>query len=617
MIIKAYSEKQAKKIFAQQINRDPEQRIIVECVKEPIKIIRGLIKIKGKYEVCVVKENKGNTYIRTKKNSLKDGSVEIKNEIVKIRNPIDDGRYPSIIADDPHLIVLKNGQSQEGVVILTENDYIEIRSKRIDPITRISVVVSEDKMEAKINIYKENGKKFHAKDIARGVQVKLQTDYRIIPSEGVTFSECIQALKDKNIKPELIDYDAINVLVDLPNNSTMTVARGRKPIQGIEAQIKYYFDNSSWEQMQWEQKLETQLIVEAGEVLAVKTMPAVQGKPGMTILGEIIPVKEVEDKPLIAGEGVIILDNGTKAVSLVSGRPVINQGVIRVVPLLVVDKDVDKEIGDINFDGDVLIKGNVMDNRRVVANGSIKILGSIYNSTLISHENIYILGKGIGGRIQAGTMNLINYYYILPKLETMGKELRELLDSFYKSEEKESQKGSILKKALIEKEINEVEKISTLLELQETDSMLKIVEDIKGEIKSINGFYIQKNNNVEKNYNKLIEYIDSIQTFYYSNANISLQYTQNCIIQACGNIIVTGEGSYQSNLFAKNTIAFKQGSSNVRGGVLIAGKQIQAGTIGSSAGIKTYCRVLEESGTVKARLYAGTILNIRGKIMKI
>ncbi|MDD4550012.1 MAG: FapA family protein [Syntrophomonadaceae bacterium] len=135
-------------------------------------------------------------------------------------------------------------------------------------------------------------------------------------------------------------------------------------------------------------------------------MPAIRGKDGISVTGEIIKAKEVKDKTFKVGQGAIILDNGNKVVAATSGTPVLKDGAISVIPLLILSGDVDVKTGYIDFNGNILIKGNVMDNSKVTARGMIKVLGSVYNSEVIAGEDIKIFGGVIG----SGTINVIRYY---------------------------------------------------------------------------------------------------------------------------------------------------------------------------------------------------------------
>jgi hypothetical protein len=440
VLVRAYSKEEAI-LLAQRSYDCPADLIKVTSIKEPISMMWGLIKKKRKFQITIVAPPEKYSDKESSK-SFKDGYVEIKDGILTVVDPIDDGRYPSIIVDDPNIDVYINGKNETGVLLVTEKDTIELKPKNLNPITKISVELSEDKMQAVLNIYKQEGKRFYVKDVKKDIQIKICSGFERIEPENVTLAECIKELIDAGVKLEFIDIDAIDRLINSPNSASAIVAKGKAPIEGVKAQIKYYFnhlDQHIDDSLDYlEEGIEDNIrpIVQTGDVLAIKLMPAMQGKDGLTVTGEIVKVQEIQDEFLNAGQGAIILDSGTKAVALTSGRPILKNGMISVIPLLVIPNDVNKDTGNIDFDGDVIIKGNIMDNMKVVARGTIKILGSVYNSEVISNENINILGNVIGGKIRAG-VSIINYFGIIPQFEAIEKVIIKLLKYMIENKKKQ------------------------------------------------------------------------------------------------------------------------------------------------------------------------------------
>jgi cytoskeletal protein CcmA (bactofilin family) len=80
---------------------------------------------------------------------------------------------------------------------------------------------------------------------------------------------------------------------------------------------------------------------------------------------------------------------------------------------LVIPGDVNPETGNINFNGDVHIKGSVMDNLKVIADGDIIVSGNVLQANLIAKGSIDIAGNIISSKITAGTA-VINNLCILP-----------------------------------------------------------------------------------------------------------------------------------------------------------------------------------------------------------
>ncbi|WP_058486684.1 FapA family protein [Defluviitalea phaphyphila] len=621
MLVKAYSKEMAISIAQKNYGYSPEHIKIIP-IKKPINIFWGLIKRRGKYKIDIITSKE--KYDKEKNEEFKNGWIEIRNRAIKVRDPIENGRYPYIIAEDPNIDIYINGTKKKGTFIVEEKDIIEIKPKHISPVTKVSVELSEDKLKAILKIHKKDGKKFYVKDVKRDVGIKICSEYEKIEPRNVDFDECIQALKDAGVKLEFINYSAINKLINSSDNifgnSSVIVARGIPPIDGEKAQIEYYFDyleqDSYYDGKYSENYIKNTQIVHIGDVLANKVSSSKKGKDGLTVTGEVIKAKEFPDEPLKAGEGVVILDNGSKAVAISDGRPVLKNGVISVVPLLIISKNLDKEIGDIDFHGDVIIKGNVMDNMKVVSKRDVKVLGSAYNSEIIASGDIEILGKVIGCKIRAGA-NVIEYISILPQLKNFEKIIRKLLENI-----KNNNKIDIpalqdiikINKSIIEKSIKEIDKVMSLMEKDKFNKISDLLKRIRKLLFKNTGLYGKDIMEIVSIYKEVVEYINSIQTLYKNDTKISFQYAQNSMIQSCGDIIITGEGSYRTSLFAKDKIIYKKFSSSAKGGILVAGKRIKAGEVGSSTGIHTYCRILDEKGEIQGKFYSGTIINIKDKV---
>ncbi len=609
MIVKAFSRNEAR-LLVKQIYGYTEDQFGLTVVQKPTNVLWGLMKRKGIYMVTI-KNFPENVSEKKQLPEHHNGFVEIKNGILTVSNPKEDGRYPSISIDDPNIDVFVNDKQVEKAIILTEQDNVKFIPKTIEPITKITIELSEDKMQATLKIHKEKGKSFFVKDANRDVNIRICSGYKEIAPPNVTFEECIQTLTDANIVFESIDIEAINRLVSLPMGGSAVVARGKKPIEGVKAEIKYYFNKTE------EYDADEIPVVQIGDVLAAKIMPALPGRPGISVTGEVVNPIEVKDEILKAGQGAIALDNGQKVVALLSGRPVIRNNTISVIPLIVISSDVSRDTGNIEFDGDIIIKGNIMDNMKVTAKGKIKVLGSVFNAQVISNNDIKIFGKVIGGTVIAGA-NMTGHFCIVPLI----KSITTIIDGLIQHIEARRKDGlpvvsptMYYKKDEVKDLLGKIEQTLPLMENDDTDAVSDLLEKIKSSILNANHLPINDTSQTRDLYKELVEYIELIRDVYVHDANVTVQYAQNANIQSSGTIVITGEGSYQSSLIAKEAILYKRASSIVKGGRLITGKRIKAGTIGSPTGIRTYCRVLSENGKVNAYCYNGTIISIGDNIV--
>ena len=177
--------------------------------------------------------------------------------------------------------------------------------------------------------------------------------------------------------------------------------------------------------------------VKKGEILAEKH-PMAHPKPGMDIFGETLLVGEVEDMPLLGGDGVKFSDDELQLIATMSGQPSLDvKGVVSVLEQFTVRGDVDFKTGDINFNGNVLVTGavkegftvecddltaNEINGARILIRGDLKVSNGVVNShvetqgsvqakfinnvKLFANGNMMITREIMGSRILiSGAMN--------------------------------------------------------------------------------------------------------------------------------------------------------------------------------------------------------------------
>lgn len=115
--------------------------------------------------------------------------------------------------------------------------------------------------------------------------------------------------------------------------------------------------------------------VEKGRVIAQK-VPATPGTPGSDVLGNPVPPRPGKDVPLPMGANLQIVD-GVRLVAATGGNLVINNGKFSVSPVLQIASDVDLSTGNIDFSGDVVIRGSVQEGFSVKAGGNVDISGIV------------------------------------------------------------------------------------------------------------------------------------------------------------------------------------------------------------------------------------------------
>jgi len=410
MLFEAGSAQEALSKVEKHFNCD-RSYLRLYTIKPPRSMLWGFIKRRGVYRVEVYRRKSKETVGDYK---AIDGTIEIKEGVARVKNPVGGGKYPSLIVNDQSIEVYINGKRAVGSCVVTEKDWIQFIPKKIHPVTRVEVKVTPDRMQAILKIERVPGRKYFLRDIEASNSVMISGDYEEIPAPDISVSQCIQELIKNGVLPEFILIEEIEKLLKSSKNGSAVVARGRPPIDGVDSRVKYFFVHRSYRNPDFNTDKKVDMMdhtiiptVKVGEILAEKIVPAIPGMDGMTVTGEVIKARPAREAVFKAGKGAVLLDNN-RIVATIPGRPVLERGIVRVNPVLTVPSDVNVDTGNIRFDGDVVVNGDVKDGLKVVAGGNIIVYGNCYHATIKGGRNIEIYGKVIRCKIMAGS-NIIQY----------------------------------------------------------------------------------------------------------------------------------------------------------------------------------------------------------------
>lgn len=154
--------------------------------------------------------------------------------------------------------------------------------------------------------------------------------------------------------------------------------------------------------------------VDAGQQIGI-IHPPEAGEPGTTVNGLPIPAQMGKVLEVVAGEGVEFTADGQSALANRAGRVVFDGRILSVAEEFVVSGDVDLSVGNIDFNGFVEIKGDVLDDFHIRASKGIRVTGSVGACHLEAGGPVQIggmAGLGIGtikcrGDLTAGYLNQV------------------------------------------------------------------------------------------------------------------------------------------------------------------------------------------------------------------
>ncbi|WP_373688771.1 DUF342 domain-containing protein [Brevibacillus daliensis] len=192
-----------------------------------------------------------------------------------------------------------------------------------------------------------------------------------------------------------------NKFVQVPLN----IAEGKEAIPGKDGEVHYLFQKKGVE-VNSPKILEDGRVdfysvltienVTKGQLLAEKILPTA-GENGTTVTGESIQAKPGREAKLRPGKNVVFNSEKTLVYAVIDGQVSLEEDKISVFPVYEVNGDVDYSVGNINFIGTVVVRGNVPTGFSIKATGDIRIYGSVEGAELTAEGSIEIK-NGIAGQ---------------------------------------------------------------------------------------------------------------------------------------------------------------------------------------------------------------------------
>ena len=243
------------------------------------------------------------------------------------------------------------------------------------------IIISKDNMEAFLKF---------SKPTEHGRIPELDEILTILKSQGVVFGI------NENYITEALDNELYNIPI--------LVAEGSSPKNGAHAYIEYTFPTGS-ESFKHAVRSdgsvdfkELNIIhnVHENEVLATM-IPATSGQVGRTVLGIVSSANDGNSAEWILGSNVHLSSNKLEALASQTGQVYLKNKEICVDPALEIATNVDLSVGNIDFLGNIIIKGGIDDGFSVISGGNIEVYGHIGRCFMHAEGNI-IAHQGIQGK---------------------------------------------------------------------------------------------------------------------------------------------------------------------------------------------------------------------------
>lgn len=181
----------------------------------------------------------------------------------------------------------------------------------------------------------------------------------------------------------------------------LIVARGQSPIQGKDAVIEYCFNTDMHRRPTMREDgsvdyfhMTTINQCRKGDVLA-RIIPEQPGIEGHDVYGQPIRPREVRKAVLKFGRNIELSEDKLVITTQVDGHVSLVDDKVFVNDVYEI-KDVDISTGNIDYEGSILVDGNVAENYEVKAGGNVIINGLVEGARVIAGGNI-VIAKGMNG----------------------------------------------------------------------------------------------------------------------------------------------------------------------------------------------------------------------------
>lgn len=256
---------------------------------------------------------------------------------------------------------------------------------------------------------------FTLKIASDGLSADLTIRPGMIKGRALSTSIILEYLHNKDISQERILGDDIYKALKQLQASTSKmdfsplsapVAKGFPPVRGEDGWLKFYHPQAARVKIGEDgqadyRNIERYIYVKGGEKLAT-LFEGIPGKPGMDVFGKPIAPPPIKRPKLTVGKNV------KQQGAVVDGKPLIEyyatcngavfstDSSVTVAEELQIDSNVGLSTGNINYDGNVLVKGDVEAATAIKTQGNLLVKGNVETSDLHIGRDLEVAG-GIKG----------------------------------------------------------------------------------------------------------------------------------------------------------------------------------------------------------------------------
>lgn len=555
----------------------------------------------------LIRQLETETYAQTALNP-NDGYVFVENQVIYVIDAQAGGRQPSVVPSKTvELSVNGTIIAQKMVVYAKDHITWRIIEEQVRP---YQITISSNQMEVNLTIDPERFISQILKSTDPCLLYRPETEGLPLTDTAFVNEQIVGELSNLQIVAEII-HSEIERAIQEKNGEPVVIAKGIPEVHGRDGYVETFFGNTTEHvlseyngRVDYRERIQIPS-VKQGDPLGV-IHPAVPGTSGENVFGKEVSPPAVSDTVVITRRNVSINSNG-QAVALKDGRPSLTGDKVKyfdIQTVYTVEGDVDLSVGNVYFNGDVVIKGDVKETMRVEASGNVYIYGSAHSATIVSAQNVYIKGHATKCEVYGGKLGLI-----YSRIYSYFQQFIELHEGL----ERDSKK---VHKLMLERGKNvAIGQIVSLLIQEPYKQIISLInqydEALQGAGKmlpmefTITGRLLQLFKNTElmgtikqfQDFRKVYEYILNlklqIENSVFEESDIVIGSANFSKLATNGSLLVTGPGLVHCEVEVERDCLFKNAEGSCKGGSVHARRKIRMAEAGTPFGRNTFLRAGE------------------------
>ncbi len=227
--------------------------------------------------------------------------------------------------------------------------------------------------------------------------LKITTAYA---GKHVATNEVVTAIDEQGVDHQLVNKKRVVGLlrkaqrVEPGSVIDVVIAKGRAPIHGKDTRFECLIEGGM-DRKPNQRDDGTLDYYDLGEILSIdegcelmRKHPPILGKSGRTVTGTEIVARVAKKLNFKKCKGTIVSPaDKDLLVAAIKGQPVIAERSVSVDKVLTV-KNVDLHTGHIDYDGSVVVKGDVVSGMKINVTGDIQVFGMVENASIEAVGNI-------------------------------------------------------------------------------------------------------------------------------------------------------------------------------------------------------------------------------------